>query len=377
MGNTEIPQRPTADDSAQQPYVTRTATRIRGLNGKADAESAARIEAERAQERRAGTTVLGLGTALPQHVVHNSEVAERTGLTEEWIVQRTGIQERRRSAPGVRPSLLGAESAVKAMEQAGVKPEDLGFILCTTVTPDTMVPATACWIQAEIGAPRVPALDLNAACSGFLYGWKVADALMRADPSMGPILMVAVEKMSSIIDPTDPHTCAIFGDGAASVVIGRAESGSGLLGCTLGADGSGASLIQVPGGTGHIPASHETVDPGLHNQQMHGREVFKLAVNEMSGECEALLQELDIDPEQIKLVVPHQANARILDAVARHLGVPDRIHMNIAKVGNTTSASIPLALDQAVEDGKLERGDLVLLTAFGAGLTWGAAVVRW
>ncbi|MBC8328582.1 MAG: ketoacyl-ACP synthase III [Planctomycetes bacterium] len=375
MGHSEFPDSPLTATS--QSYVPRTSTRIRGTNGKPEADAFPQDDASNGQERRAGTSVLGMGSALPPNVVSNAEVAERTGLTEDWIVQRTGIQERRHSAPGVRPSLLGAESAVKAMEQAGVKPEELGFILCTTLTPDTPVPATACWIQAEIGANRVPAIDLNAACSGFLYGWKIADALMRSDASMGPILLVAVEQMSRIVDPTDPHTCAIFGDGAASVVIGRAEAGFGLLGCTLGADGAGASLIQVPAGGGHLPASHETVDAGLHYLQMQGREIFKLAVNEMTGECEALLNELGIDADEIKLVVPHQANARILDSVARHLGVADRIHVNIAKVGNTVSASIPLALEECATQGKLKRGDLVLLTAFGAGLTWGAAVVRW
>ncbi len=355
--------------------VPRTSTRIRGQNGKAEAASNGLQPAE--QERRAGTCVIGMGSALPQQVVSNAEVAERTGLTEDWIVQRTGIKERRMATPGMRPSQLGAEAANRALEDAGVKPEELGFILCTTITPDTLCPSTACWIQAEIGAPRVPAIDLNAACSGFLYGWKIADGLMRTDPSMGPILLVAVEQMSRIVDPTDPHTCAIFGDGAAAVVLGRAENGAGLLGCTLGADGSGASLIQIPAGGGHLPATHDTVDAGLHFVQMQGREVFKLAVNEMSGECEALLTELGVEADDIKLVVPHQANARILDAVARHLGVADRIHVNISKVGNTTSASIPLALHDAADQGKLERGDLVLLTAFGAGLTWGAAVVRW
>ncbi|RMH01382.1 MAG: ketoacyl-ACP synthase III [Planctomycetota bacterium] len=298
-------------------------------------------------------------------------------MTEDWIVQRTGIHERRRAAPGTRPSQLGAESARRAMAQAGVKPEDIGFILCTTLTPDTPVPATACWIQAELGISRVPAVDLNAACSGFLYGWKVADALLRSDPDLGPVLLVCVEHMTRIVDPTDPHTCAIFGDGAATAVIGRAEKDAGLLGCTLGADGSGAGLIQVPAGGGHLPASHDTVDAGLHYLQMQGREVFKLAVNEMSGACDTLLRDLGLAADEIKVVVPHQANARILDAVARHLGVADRIYVNIAKLGNTTSASIPLALEECVQQGKLERGDLVLLTAFGAGLTWGAAVVRW
>ena len=350
-----------------------TATRLRDAGGQPLPSSST----AQARDRRTGTKVLGIARALPDHVVTNAEVAARTGLTEDWIVQRTGIRERRRATDGMRPSLLGAEATKKALDQAGVKPEDLGFVLCTTITPDTPVPATACWIQAEIGAPRVPAIDLNAACSGFLYAWKIADSLMRTDPTMGPVLLVAVEQMSRIIDPVDPHTCAIFGDGAAAVVFGRAENGAGLLGCTLGADGAGAGLIQVPAGGGHLPATHDTVDAGLHYVQMQGREVFKLAVNEMSAECEALLQQLGVAPEDIALVVPHQANARILDAVARHLGVEDRIHMNISEVGNTVSASIPLALEECVNDGRLKPGDLVLLTAFGAGLTWGAAVVRW
>lgn len=359
------------------PHARRPRTRIRGLVKGGGAKPDPGEGASSVLERRTGTSVLGMGMALPPQVLDNAMVAARTGLTEEWIVQRTGIHERRVAAPGMRPSQLAAESSNAALAEAGVRPEDLGFVICTTLTPDTPVPATACWIQAEIGASRVPSVDLNAACSGFLYGWKIADALMRADQSMGPILLVAVEQMSRIIDPTDPHTCAIFGDGSAAAVIGRAQPGAGLLGCTLGADGSGASLIQVPAGGGHLPASHETVDAGLHYVQMQGREVFKLAVNEMAAECEALLADLGIDPSDIKVVVPHQANARILDSVARQLGVADRIVMNLDRLGNTVSASIPLALIDCIRAGRLERGDLVLLTAFGAGLTWGAAVVRW
>ncbi len=330
-----------------------------------------------ARDRRAGTRVLAIARALPPTVVGNQEVAAPAGLTEEWIVQRTGVRERRRAAPGTCPSALGAEAARRAMAEAGVAPEELGFILCATVTPDSPMPSTACLLQAELGAARVPALELNAACSGFLYGWKVADSLMRADATMGPVLLVTTEIMSTVVDPEDPQTCAIFGDGAAAVVLGRSAPDTGLLGCTLGADGARGHLIEIPAGGAVHPASHETVDHHDHFIHMKGREVFKLAVSEMIAECEALLDRVGLRPEDVARIIPHQANTRILDAVGRHLGVADRIHVNITRVGNTASASIPLALAECVEEGSVKPGDYVLLTAFGAGLTWGAALVRW
>ena len=324
-----------------------------------------------------GVRVVGTGSYVPERIVTNQDLAKSHGFSDDWIFTRTGIRQRRFALPRQATSDLCYEAALCCLEEAAVRREEVDLLVVATYTPDMCFPATACLVQSKLGL-SCAAFDLEAACSGFIYALVTASQFI-ATGSSRYALVIGGDVNSRILNPRDQRTFPLFGDGAGAVLLGPADAdtGQGILAFSLGADGGGGGLLSRPACGSRMPPTPERLDEGLHYLQMQGREIFKLAVNEMTGECEALLNELGIDADEIKLVVPHQANARILDSVARHLGVADRIHVNIAKVGNTVSASIPLALEECATQGKLKRGDLVLLTAFGAGLTWGAAVVRW
>ncbi len=321
--------------------------------------------------------ILGTGSYLPDRVVDNQELARRYGCSEEWILTRTGIRERRFAAPGTGASGLAVPAARRALEAAGVAPEEVGLLLCATYTPDMAFPATACRIQASLRAHRAAACDLQAACSGFVYALVLA-AHYIAGGGARYALVVASDVNSTIVDPEDRKVSALFGDGAGAVVLGRVEEGAGLLAAELGADGRGGDLFHMPAGGSLRPASAETVARREHFIRMDGRSLFRFGVESMVAVSRAALRRAGLEVGDVDLFVPHQANLRIVRAGLERLGIPmERTAVVLDRFANTAAASIPLALDEAVRGGRVAAGHTVLLTGFGAGLTWGAVVLRW
>jgi 3-oxoacyl-[acyl-carrier-protein] synthase-3 len=298
--------------------------------------------------------------------------------TDEWILQRTGIRERHIVDPGVATSDLSKEAALRAIEQAGLTPDDIGFIVVGTTTPDTIFPSTACVLQNKIGAKHAWGFDLGAACSGFTYALTTG-MQMVAGGVLEHALVVGADVMSSIIDYTDRTTCVLFGDGAGAVVISpAAASEPRIIGFAHEIDGSGGPALCMPAGGSRMPASHDTVDKRLHYVKQDGQTVFKFAVRKTEEICRRVLEQCGLDAADVDLFVSHQANRRIIQAAADRLGLPDsKVVINLERFGNTTAATIPLALADAVADGRLKRGDLVLLASVGAGFTVGAVLLRW
>ena len=321
-------------------------------------------------------TIAGVGSALPPRLVPNTWFESLVDTNDEWIRDRTGIEARHFADDGVNTSDLAVEASRAAMEVAGVGPEQLDMILCATITGDTIFPATAVWIQEKLGV-SCPAFDLNAACAGFSYGLSTSNAFITSGMA-DTILLIGAEIFSRIIDFTDRGTCVLFGDGAGAAVV-RASEQPGFEGAVLGADGSAAEILWMPAGGVRTPASHETVDANDHTVRMpNGREVFKRAVTEMASACRELLEKSGYSVDDVDVLIPHQANARIMSAVVERLGVdPAKAIVDVADVGNTSAASIPVALDRAWRAGHIKPGALVLFTSFGAGLTWAATLVRW
>ncbi len=321
-------------------------------------------------------TISGVGSSLPPRLVPNTWFEDKIETSDEWIRDRTGIEARHFVEDDVDTSDLVVEAARGAMETAAITPDQLDLIVVATVTGDTPFPATAVWAQEKLGI-RCPAFDVNAACAGFSYGMASATAFVQAGMA-DTILLVGAEIFSRILDFTDRTTSILFGDGAGAVIV-QASDRPGIEGTVLGADGSAADILMMPAGGTRTPASRETVDARDHSIRMpKGREVFKRAVTEMAAACRELLEKSGHTPEDVDLLIPHQANARIMIAVADRLGVPaERSVLDVAEVGNTSAASIPIALSRAWNAGRIEEGDLVLLTSFGAGLTWGASLIRW
>ena len=321
-------------------------------------------------------TITGVGSSLPPRLVPNTWFEARVDTTDEWIRSRTGIEARHFVADGVVTSDLAVEAARIALRTAGIPAEQLDMIVCATVTGDTPFPATAVWVQEKLGL-SCPAFDVNAACAGFSYGLATATAFVESGMA-DTVLLIGAEVYSRILDFTDRQTCVLFGDGAGATVI-QASDRAGIEGTVLGADGTATEILLVPAGGSREPASAETVAASRHRIQMpNGREVFKRAVTEMAASCREVLEKNGHSPDDVDLLIPHQANARIMVAVAERLGIPlERAVVDVAEVGNTSAASIPIALDRAYRAGRIHEGDLVLFTSFGAGLTWGATAIRW
>jgi 3-oxoacyl-[acyl-carrier-protein] synthase-3 len=311
-------------------------------------------------------------------VLTNADLEKMVDTSDEWIQQRTGIRERHIVDQGMATSDLAAEAARGAMAQAGVSPLDIGFIVVGTTTPDTIFPSTACILQHKIGATSAWGFDLGAACSGFTYSLTVG-MQMVATGAVEHALVVGADVMSSIIDYTDRATCVLFGDGAGAVVLSPAKEGEpSIIGFSHQIDGSGGPALCMPAGGSRLPASHETVDARLHYVKQDGQAVFKFAVRKTEEFCQRVLERHHIDPSEIDLFVSHQANKRIIQAAAERLGLPEcKVVINLERYGNTTAATIPLALADAVKDKRVKKGDLVLLTSVGAGFTVGAVVMRW
>ena len=304
-----------------------------------------------------GIVIKGTGMYVPDRILTNADLEKMVETSDEWITTRTGIKQRHIADKGVATSDLAYEAAKRALDMAGVSPEELDLITVATVTPDKMFPNTAALVQRKLGAKACPCFDIEAACSGLLYSLEVGHSIMTAHKNYKKALVIGGEKLSSIVDWTDRSTCVLFGDGA---------------------DGNYGDILHLPAGGSAMPASHESVDGKLHFIKMGGQETFKLAVTNMSNACKEVLANAGIAPDQVSWVIPHQANHRIISAVAQRLTVPeDRVYVNIMRYGNTSSASIGICLDELNRAGKLKRGDYVLLTAFGGGLTWGAQLIRW
>ncbi len=306
----------------------------------------------------------------------NFELAKMVATSDEWIRTRTGIVERRIADPDVATSDLALPAAQAALEQARVDVSELDLIIVATVTPDTIFPCTAAILQQSLGA-KAAAFDLIVGCTGFVYALAVAGEMV-ASGTFGRILVVGAETLSRVIDWEDRSTCVLFGDAAGAAVVGPVPEGRGILGRSLGNDGSNADALSIPAGGSRMPASQETVADRLHYLTMNGREVFKFAVRAMIDSSEEAVRNAGLRMSDISLVIPHQANLRIIDAAAKRFHLPsDRFLQNLDRYGNTSAASIPLALDQAVREGKISSGDLILLSSFGAGLSWASMVIRW
>ncbi|NBQ24027.1 MAG: ketoacyl-ACP synthase III [Verrucomicrobia bacterium] len=322
-------------------------------------------------------SIVSVGSYVPDRCMTNADLEKLVDTTDEWITTRTGIRERRIAAEDQFTSDLAAEAATKALKKANISAESIDLIIVATITPDMPFPSTACLVQQKIGATRAAAFDLEAACSGFIYALEVAQQFIMSR-TYDTVLVIGAEKLSSIVDWQDRNTCVLFGDGAGAVVLQNRPESHGLLTACMGADGGKASLLSMPGGGSRHPATAQSLQDRLHFLRMDGKETFKSAVTAMHRAAKEALARCQIEISQIKCVIPHQANLRIMSAVADRLGAQEhQLFINVDKFGNTSAASVAIALDQAVEQGRIERGDLVLLVVFGAGLTWGAAVIEW
>ncbi len=322
-----------------------------------------------------GTRIIGVGRNLPPKVLTNKDIEKMVDTTEEWIVSRSGIKERRIADDNVSTHELGIPAAKEAIKASGIDATDIDLILCATSTPDKMFPSTACLIQEGIGAAECPAFDLLAACSGFTYGLKVADSFIRSGGAKN-VLLVASEIYSRIVNWKDRSTCVLFGDAAAAVVLGPSDGKSGVIDSTIHSDGKYGDLLSAGGIGARAPGNSD-----LSNNyflEMKGKETFKVAVKRMTDVSLAILEKNGYTADDLKLVIPHQANIRIIHAVAKALKLgEEKVFINVQKYGNTSAASVPLALYEALEEGRLKEGDIVLLVTFGGGLTWGASLIRW
>jgi 3-oxoacyl-[acyl-carrier-protein] synthase-3 len=322
--------------------------------------------------------IAGTGSYVPERILTNEELAAKVDTSDEWIVTRTGIKERRIAADDEFTSHMASKAAIKALEQAGMKAEDIELIVVATITPDTPTPATACHVQQQLGAMKAVAFDISAACSGFLYAMKICKRLI-SDGAFNNALIIGAEKLSSVTNWEDRSTCVLFGDGAGAAVLRRAEPGEGSIVATeMGTDGNLTHLLEIPGGGSACPITAQNVDQHLHTLNMQGREVFKIAVTRMKEAAEKVIERAGWHPADIACVIPHQANLRIIDAIADRLAVPnERVFVNLHKYGNTSAAAVAIALDEANRTGAFKRGDHIVLVVVGAGLTWAAAAIRW
>lgn len=321
--------------------------------------------------------ILGTGSYVPEKVLTNADLEKMVDTSDEWIVSRTGIRERRIAAPEEASSDLAVKAAERALAHAGVTAEQLDLIIVATVTPDMAFPATACLVQDRIGASKAATFDLSAACTGFLYGISTASQFIRTG-TYRYALVVGVECLSRIVDWSDRNTCVLFGDGAGAAVLGPVEEGYGFLSYELGGDGSGAELLKLEAGGSRKPATEQTVRDRLHFLSMSGREVFKFAVRVLIHATEEALDKARLNKEDIDFLIPHQANIRIIDSAIKRFGLTeDKVIVNLDRYGNMSSASVPVALDEAVRSGKIKKGDTLALCGFGGGLTWGATILKW
>lgn len=320
--------------------------------------------------------ITGIGSYLPEKIMTNFDMEKIVDTTDEWIRTRTGIQERRIAADDETTSDLALKAAERAMNDAEINPEELDLIICATVTPDFLFPATACLIQDRLGAKNAAAFDLEAGCSGFVYGLCVATQFIQ-NGFYQKVLIIGAETLSKITNWKDRSTCVLFGDGAGAVIVERVSEG-GILGMNLGSQGAGGKFLDMPAGGSSRPASVTSVEEDLHYIRMDGNQVYRFAVKIMGKAAINALNDAGIGPEDVDFMIPHQANTRIIDAAAKRLNLPpEKVFINLPKYGNTSSASIPIALDEALKEGLIKKGDKIVMVGFGAGLTWAAAAIQW
>lgn len=322
-------------------------------------------------------SISGVGSYVPAKVLTNADLEKLVDTSDEWITTRTGIKERHIAAKDEFTSDLATHAAERAMKNAGITADQIDLITVATITPDMPFPSTACLVQSKIGAHRAAAFDLEAACSGFIYGLEIGQQFITSR-TYDTVLVIGAEKLTSIVDWQDRNTCVLFGDGAGAAVLQNRPNSHGLLTAVMGADGRKADLLFMAGGGSRCPATVDSVAARRHFLKMEGKETFKNAVQAMLTAAKEALRRCEIDISRIKCIIPHQANRRIIDAVCERLGAsPDQIYVNLDRYGNTSAASVAIALDEVVASGKVQRGDLILMVVFGAGLTWGAAVIEW
>lgn len=321
--------------------------------------------------------ITGVGKYLPEDTLTNHDLSKIVDTSHEWIVERTGIHERRIAKENIAASDLGTEAARAALEDAKVRPEDIDLIIVATTTADHAFPSTACIIQKNLGLTNAAAFDLSAACSGFVYGLATGSSFISSG-AYEKVLVIGSEVFSKIVDWKDRNTCILFGDGAGACILERCEDGYGILSFDLGADGTGGDYLVVPAGGSRMPASHETIEDKLHSVQMDGKEVFKFGARIMEKATRNALEKANLTTDDLDFLVPHQANIRIIDSAAKKLKIDkNKLCINLEKYGNMSSASIPVSLEEVVKSNRIKKGDIVVLVGFGAGLTWGSMAIKW
>lgn len=327
--------------------------------------------------KKQNASIVGVGSFLPEKILSNADLEKKVETSDEWIIKRTGIKERRIVEDGEASSDLGARASLKALEDANIKPSELDLIITSTITPDYFFPSTSCKVQEIIGAKKAGAFDVLAACAGFVYALSIAQGFISSG-AMDNILVIGAECLSKVTDYTDRSSCILFGDGAGAVVLQRSTDESEILSCILGADGSKGDLLILPAGGSKYPPTHETIDNRQHYMKLKGKELFKIATTNLVNLIKDTVKKCGMVLEDVGLIIPHQSNLRIIKTAMRKLGLPmDKVYVNIDKYGNTSSASIPIAIDEARNSGRLKRGDIVILAAFGGGITWSSAILRW
>lgn len=328
-------------------------------------------------ENKFGVGIIGTGYYAPEKVVTNTDLEKMVDTNNEWIMERTGISERRIVDDNIATSDIAVKAAQNALADAGVKPEEIELIIVATLTPDMVFPSAACVVQNKLQAVNAAAFDLSAACSGFVYAMSVGSQFIQSG-MYKKVLVVAAESLSKITNWEDRNTCVLFGDGAGAAVLGPVEEGYGILGVELGADGSGAEFLHMPAGGSLHPATLETVKNKMHYIHMNGNEVFKFAIKIMGEAAYKALERAGLNTKDVDCLIPHQANIRIIKSAAKRLSLPmEKVFVNVNKYGNTSAASIPIALAEAVKERHFKKGDIVVLVGFGAGLTWASCVLKW
>jgi len=323
------------------------------------------------------TRIISTGSYVPANVITNHDLEKIVDTSDDWIVERTGIRERRIADASQAASDLAYEAAQRALKKAHLKPKDIDLLIVATCTPDMAFPSTACILQDRLGAKHAAAFDVNAACSGFVYGLHLANALIKTEAHKR-ILLTGTEVLSKVTDWQERKTCVLFGDGAGAVILEGTKEKRGIISTHIRSDGSLGDLIMLPGGGSRVPCSREMILKKLHFIKMKGNETFKVAVRTLEELAARTMEENNLDPSQLSLLIPHQANLRIIQATAKRLKLPeDKVYINIEKYGNTSAASIPIALDEAIQAGRVKDGDYILLEAFGGGLTWASALLKW
>ena len=321
-------------------------------------------------------SIVGTGSYVPERILTNAELERLVDTSDEWIITRTGIRERRIAAADEATSHMAAKAAQKAMEQAGVSAQEIDLIIVATVTPDTSFPATACWVQQHLGARKAACFDLSAACSGFLYALEVAQQFI-ANHTFNTVLVIGADKLSTIVNWEDRNTCVLFGDGAGAAILRCREGAHGVISTHMGSDGRFSNILLTPGGGSAKPLTKENIDEKLNCLRMQGRETFKQAVLSMGSAARTALDQAGLTADDLTCIIPHQANMRIIEALADRLGLPlEKFHVNLDRYGNTSAAAVAIALDEANRQGRFVVGDYILLVGFGGGLTWAGALLQ-